>query len=174
MEYKERLKKFNSFYLALVISVGAVIAAAIVLGVFVRVSAGLIVGICGVLVYLLLLSDEMKRGLGLWYKRVDGGIACSAIASKKLVGCTERHIPERLMWLDVVELCPPMGKDRPDRQISVLYLPVSVKKIDKNAFSGMDALCLIAYGGSADDWKGVSCEADISGIEIEFLREAER
>ncbi len=166
MSFEERVKKFNSFYLTLVISVGALSAAAILLAVFFKASVGLAVGICGVLLYVLLLSERMKKGLGLWYRRCEDGIACSVIESKKDGDCGERHIPSRLMWLDVTELCPVCGKDRPDVQTEVLHLPCSVKRIDKDALLEMPCLKKIVYHGSAEQWTEVVCSGDMSKIEI--------
>ena len=165
--FDERVKKFNRSYLTIVIAAGAVMAAAVTVAVLWRVSVGLLLGICGAVAYMLLLSDMMKRELGLWYKRTEGGIACSVISSKKLEGEKERALPERLMWLDVTALCAPEGKDTPDTCAETLYLPVSVKRIEADALSGMAALKRIVYGGSAEEWREVLCEADLSGIEIE-------
>ncbi len=165
--FDESFKKFNKSYLTLVIIIGVIMAAAITLAILWRVMAGLLLGIGGAVAYTFLLSDMIKKGLGLWYKRVEGGIACSVISSKKLEGEKERALPERLMWLDVTALCAPEGKDAPDTYAEILYLPVSVKRIEADALSGMAALKRIVYGGSAEEWQQVSCEADLSEIEIE-------
>ncbi|MBQ8849583.1 MAG: hypothetical protein IJ011_04550 [Clostridia bacterium] len=167
-DFEKKIQKFNKFYLWLVIAVGVVMVAAITVAVYVSVFAGVIVGIVGALVYLLLLSDEMKRSLGLWYRRIDGGISVSVISpkGKKAAKETERYIPERLMRLDVVAIDAPEGKDAPDALAEVLYIPRSVKRIEAGALSGMVSLSRIIYAGSAEEWAAVVCEDELEEIEV--------
>ena len=164
----EPVKKFNRFYICLIAAIGAVLVAALVLGVHVNLMLGLFVGIAGAVLYPLLLADEMKKSLGLWCRRIEGGIACSVISSKRLEGRTEKEVPERLMWLDVVALCPPEKKDKADTRTEVLYLPRTLKKIEQGSLSGMTALRLITYGGTAAEWSQIELDEELPAIEIEF------
>ena len=49
--FEEKVKKFNSFYLWLIISVGALSAAAILVAVYFEVYVGIIIGICAAVSY---------------------------------------------------------------------------------------------------------------------------
>lgn len=166
-EFEEKVKKFNRFYLCLVIAVASVSVAAIITAMYINIMAGVIIGICGVLAYLLLLSDEMKRSLGIWYRRIEGGLSVWVIEPKKK-DCvsSERYIPQKIMWLDVVSLSAPEGKDRPDTTATTLYIPPSVKRIEKDALSSMTSLVCIKYLGSSEEWAQVICEAELDGINI--------
>lgn len=170
-ELEERVKKFNKFYLWLVIAVGALCVAAVLCAVYVRVFLGVIIGMCAVLAYVFVLSDELRRVFGVRYKRVEGGIALSVISAKNQAESEERYIPSRLMWLDVVALSAPEGRFVPDSVTDTLFIPATVKVIEKDALSGMTALCRVVYMGTAEEWQSVETGEELDGLQVAFISE---
>jgi len=173
-----RIKKFNKNYLCLVICVGAVCAAAIVLAVYLHVMAGLAAAFAGVVGYTLILRDELKKRLGIAYRRVEGGIACALLKpcgknKGEQTDSEERYLPSRLMWLDVTELCGREKKQIADSTVKVLHIPASVKKIEADAFVGMISLERIVYGGTEEEWAEAEVLADISELMIECKAKGE-
>ena len=168
--FEERMKKFNKFYLWLVIAVFTLFGAAIVTAVYLNLLAGVAIAICAATAYILLLSDEMKRALGLSHNRVDGGLSvCIAIpTSKSDLDREERRIPERLLWLDVVELSVVDGKYKPVPEVKTLIIPRSVKRIKASFFETAPALTAIRYLGSAKEWADIECDGSLDGIDIQF------
>ncbi len=167
-EFDTKVKQFNKFYLWLVIAVGALCAAAVLCAVYVRVFVGIVIGICAALAYVFLLSDELHRAFGVRYRRVEGGISLSVIAPKKPQDTVERYLPARLMWLDVVSLSAPEGKYAPDTVTRTLFIPATVKVIEKGALSGMTALCQVVYMGLPEQWQTVETGDELEGLQIAF------
>ena len=155
--FKCRLKSFGNLYLETIIGVGAILATAIFLGVKVNVMLGLCLAIVAVCVYAIVVEDGLRRKLGVAYSRVSGGVSLSVIDTKRNVKWDResRYIPARVMWLDVVALGGRTGKQKADEQVKTVYIPTSVKKIEKNAFEGMTALEKIVYEGTEEQWSEV-------------------
>ena len=166
--FEEKVKKFNSFYLWLIISVGALSAAAILTAVYFEVYVGIIIGICAAVSYTATLGYELRTSLGFKYTRISGGIALSAVEPKRDAesSSAERHIPSRLMWLDVVALTPPEKNAPADTLAETVYIPVSVKKIEQGALSAMPSLCRIVYLGSYDEWCEIDTCEELSAYEL--------
>ena len=173
--FEERIKKFNRFYLWLVIAVFTLFGAAIVTAVYANVLLGVTIGICAASAYILLLSNELKRALGLSHSRVDGGLSVCATAPS--VGSDiqrdERRIPDRLLWLDVVELSHPDEKIRPYTEVKTLFIPRSVMRIKESFFEAVPSLTAIRYLGSAEEWEAVSREGVPEGITVIFENQNE-
>ena len=166
--FEEKVKKFNSFYLWLIIAVCALSAAAILVAVYFEVYVGVIIGICTALAYAYTLGYELRSSLGFKYTRISGGIALSAVEPKRDAegNSAERHIPSRLMWLDVVALTPPEKNASADTLAETVYIPASVKKIEKGALSAMPSLCRIVYLGSHEEWCEIDTEEELSAYEL--------
>ena len=81
--FEEKVKKFNSFYLWLIIAVCALSAAAILVAVYFEVYVGIIIGICAAVSYNATLGYELRSSLGFKYTRISGGIALSAVEPKR-------------------------------------------------------------------------------------------
>ena len=173
--FKCRMKKFNEFYLHLVVGVGVLLAAAIWVGMKAHVIAGLAVAAVAVCAYALSLAEYMKKKLGLAYTRVQGGVSLTVVdtgSENNKWDVTERYIPSRIMWLDVVEIGGRNKKQKADTGVTAIHIPLSVKKIEKDAFESMTALDTIAYEGTEEEWKEIDILTDLSKIEtITFLAE---
>ena len=168
--FEEKIKKFNKFYFWLVIAVFALFGAAIATALYLNVLAGVTIAICAAAAYILLVADEVKRTFGLAYNRVDGGLSvCVALPrGKNDLAEEERRIPERLLWLDVVELSVVDEKKSSDSKVRTLYVPRSVKRIKASFFATTPSLTTIRYLGCEEEWAAVVCEAELNGIEIIF------
>ena len=169
-EFEKKLEHFNSFYLWLVIGVGTMMIAAIVSAIYISVLLGVFICICACLAYLFFLSDELKRRLGLKHKRVDGGLSLSVVSGKETHGdaIPEIHIPARLMWLDVVRLSSNAGQRGTAPDVQVVYLPRSVRKIEKDALSALPMLYRVVYEGTAEEWEKICKEDVLDRLEIIF------
>ena len=166
--FKCRLKGFGEFYLHMVVGVCVLAASSIWLALKVHPFAGLFLAFVTVLVYAVSLEYNLRKKLGLGYSRVKRGAAVSVVDPRAEVKWNReiRRIPERLLWLDVVAIGEKDPKQKSDVQVTTVYIPVSVKKIDKKAFDGMTALTTLVYEGTEEQWSEVEILADIDGIEI--------
>ena len=169
-EFEKKIEKFNKFYLWLLIGVGALLVAAILSAVYIKVSVGIILGICAAVAYTVALNSELRTSLGLKYRRVEGGIELTVVAPQKGPDgeLTERHLPSRLMWLDVVAVGKPEKKDTPDTNAEVIFIPSSVAKIEGNALSEMSSLRRIVFYGSPEEWESINKGAELDMLEIVF------
>ena len=172
-EFEQRMKKFNRFYLWLIIGLSVLSIAAIVTAVYYNAFVGILLGICVLLAYNFTLHDELRRSLGVRYRRVEGGISLTPIAqkSKKEADITEKALPSRLMWLDVVAISAPERSDVADIRTEILFIPSSVTAIDENAFENMWALRRIVYDGSSEAWQKIFGGVLSDAVEVVFSDE---
>ena len=167
---KCRLKSFSESYLNLVVGVGLLLAVAIWLGVKVHVLAGMGLATVAVCIYAICVEDGLRKKLGVAYTRVTGGVSLTVVDPKCKTKWdkTQRQIPARVMWLDVVALGGRTKKQKADADVVTLYLPVSVKKIEKDALDGMISLRELVYDGTEEQWNEVEKLADLSSLEIKI------
>ena len=173
-EFEQRMKKFNRFYLWLIIGLSALSVAAIVTAVYYNAFVGILLGICVLLAYNFTLRDELRRSLGVSYKRVEGGISLTPIAqkSKKEAEIIEKVLPSRLMWLDVVAISAPEKDAVTDTRTEIIFIPSSVTAVDENAFEQMSALRRIVYDGSSEAWQGIFGGVLSDAVELVFSNES--
>ena len=128
---------------------------------------GLSVGIVAVVVYRIAIERELRQTFGISYRRVKEGLAVSLVKKGgKASFAEEVCIPERIMWLDVVEICE-AEKKKAETNIRCLRIPKSVKKVDEKAFSALTELETVYYDGSAEEWRK-ACGQERLDIEIVF------
>lgn len=168
-EFERKLKKFNIFHLLLTVVGGAVLIAAIVTAICVKVTTGIIIGICVCVAYTLLLNGIIEGMFGVSYRRVSGGIALTVIRSKKDLD-TCRRLPCRLMGQNVVAIDGRGKQDKADTRVETLIIPATVRHIEENAFEGMTSLCHIVFEGDAHMWDGVT-HGDLDTLQVEFAKE---
>lgn len=171
--FSEKFKKFGKFYISLVIICIAICAIAVIVAVYLTVLGGLLLAMAAAVLYRWLLVEAMRTQLGVGYRRVSGGVACSLIKIATPLYrkdpwelCEERYLPSRLIFLDVVEICESEIGGIADDFVSEIHIPSSVKRIDGRAFSGMHSIKKIYYAGTLEQWSDVECLADLSGIEL--------
>ena len=166
--FKCRQRIFSEFYIHLVVGVGLFLAAAIWLGVKVHVLAGLGLAIIAVCVYCISVEDRMRKVLGLAYTSILGGVRLAVVDPQCQTKWDRsiRRIPCRVMWLDVIAIGGRTGRQKADGEVTVVYIPSSVKRIEKNAFEGMTALATLVFEGSAEQWDKVEKLADLSGLQV--------
>lgn len=169
-EFDKKLEGFNSFYLWLVIGDSAMMLAAIVSAIYISVLLGVFIGICACLAYVFFVSDELKKRFGLRHKRVDGGLALSVVSGRETDGdaISKIYIPARLMWLDVVKVVANEGQRKADPNAQVVYIPRSVRKIEKDALSVLPMLYRVVYEGTAEEWDMICKEDRLDRLEIIF------
>lgn len=167
-ELSRKKQAFNKFYLELVILCALICAVAIVLSVLVYVFAGIAVAMIAVVAYKLLLDRELRRKFGLSYRRVEGGLAVAPIkgGERQDDGTLAISVPDRLMWLDVVEL--ERAQKNPETGISELYLPNSIRKIDKSVIESMTELKSIRFGGTQESFTELLDGELREGVELIF------
>lgn len=153
---------FHKFYLIFIIACALVALLSILLAIYANVLGGIGVAIILAISYRVILSDELKRRLSLSYRRVDGGLALSVKES----GREDAYLPSRLMWLDVTELS--REEKKPAATAVRLYLPRSLRHVDRDAFSGMDGLRELIYEGSEEEWSRVEVLADLTPYCLRF------
>jgi hypothetical protein len=142
-------ERFEKFYKQLLVGSGAVLLMGIVLAVLVSVVVGAAVFLSGCGIYLYFAKDELKRRMGLGYKRVLDGWAVTPASTK---GREMLWIPPKLMGLPVTELFAPDGDETAVRE---LYLPTSVLRLEEGALEHLPNLEKIVYLGGEEEWKKV-------------------
>ena len=168
----EKQKGFNRFYLSLVIVCGIICAMAIVIAVFAYVWMGLAVGIIAVVIYRMAIERELRRTFGISYRRVKDGLAVSFVKNGgKNPSPEEVFVPDRIMWLDVAEICE-AEKKKAETNIRCLHIPKSVKTVDVKALSAITELQTVYYGGSAEEWSE-ACRQESLDVEVVFAQSPE-
>ena len=164
-EYASRLAKFEKFYLQLVIMCGAFFAVSVTVAVLWRVSVGILLAIIAALTYKLFLTDELKKSLGYFSRRVHDGLALRAARK-----CTDAviYVPEKLLWLDVTQIDARAFGEYMGGVAEEIVLPATVVRIGEDAFVGCKALKTVRYLGSREQWEAVECSSDMSPYTVVF------
>ena len=160
---KARLRGFENFYLFLVIGCGFLFAASIAVAVYAKVSYGVLAAVLTALIYRYCLGDELKKQLGLSQRRVADGLAITVVT--RVNDETVISLPERLLWLDVVEFCGAL--DGAGKGIVELELPATLQRIASDALLQIPDLQTIRFDGTAEQWESVQ-KPDLSKYQIVF------
>lgn len=163
--FEQRMTKFASFYLYLIIMCGAFCAIAITVAVIWRVSVGILLAIIASLTYKLFLTDEMKKRLGYFSRRVSDGLALRAARK-----CTDEviYVPEKLLWLDVTQIDERAFGDHMGGDAEEIVLPATLKRIGADAFVGCKALKTVRFRGDREQWNAIECLSDMSPYTVVF------
>ena len=155
--------EFEKFYKQLLVGCGAVLLIGIVVAILVSAPVGAAIFAAGCGLYLFFTRDELKRRLGLEYKRTLEGWAVAPVASMK----TEiLWIPERLMGLPVAELLA--SEESECQSIQELCLPKSICRIEAEAFCQLPNLKRLCYHGTEEQWEQVEKPVLPSCCELVF------
>lgn len=167
-EYPALKKAFDRFYICLVVFCGAVFLLSLYLAIGVNSRIGIAVGVCDALVYAVFTATEMRELLGVGYAPhggemsviIKGGKTANRVGGRK-------YIPSRLLWSDVTAIGA--GAKKPDILTEEIYIFKGIKKIDADAFAGMEKLRKVIFEGTEEEWSEIECMADISELETVFL-----
>lgn len=158
---KARLRSFENFYLFLVIGCAFLCAVSVAIAVYVKVLYGVLAAILTALIYRYCLGDELKKQLGLSQHRVADGLAVTV--TKRVNDETILSLPQRLLWLDVVEFHA-VEKDA-GNGIVELELPATLQRIASDALSQLPDLQTIRFCGTQEQWESVQ-KPDLSAYHI--------
>ena len=164
-EYAKRMLNFSEFYIGFILTVGLIMAFAVVMAVLYSVAVGVALAAFGVLLYTTLLSDNMSKMLGFKYVSLAGGI--------RLTMCRARYgevmwVPDRLMGFDVIAIGDGAFKSPRNVGLKKVFLPKTLTAIGKDVFEGCEALEDIYYQGSEEEFAKISCETELSAYRIIF------
>lgn len=162
-----RYKKYNSFYLLVVLS--AIVALGV--GIYVAVSDELLWGVgiffAAIFIYVYFSSSELHEKLGIWH-RTDAGILL-------ITKCRQRYgdvfyIPSRLLWYDVEELCDRafLSPANKNKELRAVFLPKTIKRIGEDVFASCESLSVIYFEGSEEDFLKIESKTSFEGLEIIF------
>ncbi|MBQ9085999.1 MAG: hypothetical protein IJY47_02300 [Clostridia bacterium] len=160
------IRKFEVFYFQLVIGCGCVLIMGIVVAVLVSVLVGILIFLAGCGIYLYFLRDELKKRLGLKYRRGEDGWAVTPVARGE---DEELWIPERLMWLEVTELF--RGEEPPCEGIRALHLSAGIKLLEEGLFDRLPNLETICFLGTEEQWQAVIKPDVPLSCEVAFVTE---
>ena len=159
-------REFEKFYKQLLVGCALVLILGIVVAVLVSVSVGMVIFLGGCAIYLYFTRDELKRRLGLGYKRVLDGWAVIPRTEKT----TEvLWIPEKLMGLPVTELSADEAAER--SHLREIYLPESIRRLDEKIFEKLPNLEKVYYLGSEEQWNRVEGTELPEGCELVCLNQ---
>ena len=161
--YAERLYKFDSFYIQLIVCSAAVSAAAIAAAVLANVMIGILTAAALALIYAYFSADELRRDLGIRVRLC--GVDLRITSFKALTG-NEVFVPARLMWRDVTEIADGSFSCEANAEIEIIHIPSTITRIEKGAFDGCTSLKKICFESA--DVSRTEIDADISPYETEF------
>lgn len=163
--YLSSLSSFSRTYWFLVACVGVIVLFSVVVAIVWQISLGLLSGIAGAVLYEYFKRDAFRTHLGMRVKIENGGLSVTSLHAK---GKEMLYLPEALVGWQIRELGEgAMGAKR-NENLTVLYLPASLRRIEKGAFDGCPALSEIRFAGSRDAFEKIACDADLSGITLSF------
>lgn len=169
-EYGEKdflsdLELSSKAYLVIVAASAVLVAGAIVLAVLWNVFYGLLLAIIAVLLYIAATGRMLYARLGFSYDSIPGALRITGVYGKHR---NQIFIPRRLLWLDVAEIGEKAFCHASSSKIRAVYLPSSLKTIGKDIFEGCEALSLICFEGSEEEWNAIEKETSFEGIEMLF------
>ncbi len=153
---------FDAFYKETIAVAAILIGCAVLAAVYIEVMLGIVIAVSTAVIYIASVNRKMKKTMGLKYSPAQGGIAVHILGNAE---CKE--IPDRIMWMNVVELGA-SGK-KAEAVSETLRLPCSLCYIDEGAFDNADKLNMIIFEGSASQFKKIACRADLTGKTIVYL-----
>lgn len=165
-EYIKRMTAFRKYYTKLLCIAIAIESLAIVLAVLYDVLVGFSTAIFGAVMYLVFVTSEMYRELGIDYRSIAGGISV-----KK---CRVRYggtlfVPSRLIGLDVTEIEDrAFGASPKNKELERIFLPATLKRIGKNIFDGCDALSELHFEGTKEEWERIESRTNTLSYTIIF------
>lgn len=163
--YVYRMRRFDRFYLTLVICMGAVVALAIVVAVVANVLVGLCAAIAVAVLYSRFKKDALHRMLRLSCSAAVEGLCITSLFAD---GDGVLYVPDRLMGLCVTALGDAPFAKGGNEAVTVLYLPDTLTAIGPNALTGLDALEKICFAGTPDAWERIEKPTDLSGLTVEY------
>ena len=163
--YPVRYARVTRFYLCIVLIsfigfMGAVFAA-----IYKDLLWGALIGAISFFVYVVFTSNELLEKLGIAYK--------TSVGSLTLTYCRKRYgdvffIPSRLLWYDVERIGDNAFRSETNATLKEIYIPASIKSIGKDAFAACTELRAVRFEGTREEWEAISCESDLSHIELCF------
>ena len=170
LEYPAVKKRFDRFYLCLVIFSVAVFLLSLYLAIGVNSKIGISIALADGAAYAVITSALMKWILGIGYTLCGGDIyICIKGGSSEIGSEGKKHIPKRLMGFETTAIVG--GAKTPDAQTEELYIYRGLERIEADAFKGMTSLQRIIFEGTEEEWSKIDCKAEIYGISLEFLGE---
>ena len=165
--YVSRLKKFQSFYLALVILSALGLGAAITVAVMLDLFYGALIAFVTLLAYTSFTKSELNDKLGL-YRHTDAGSLF--ITRVRIRYGNELYIPSRLLWYNVEGISDGafFSPTKKNATLRAVYLPKSLKHIGKDVFASCDSLEEIFFEGTEDEWNKIVKESSFDGLKINF------
>lgn len=160
-------KEFEKFYVQLLVGSAIVVLMGIAVAVLVSVPVGAVIFVAGCGIYLYFTRDELKKCLGLGYKRCMDGWAVTPVAAEKKESL---WIPERLMGLPVTELF--LGEESAVASLREIGLPASICRLEKDLFERLPNLQRVYFLGTEEQWEKIEKPTLPSGCEWICLNEA--
>lgn len=159
------LSSFSHLYWFLVACVSAVILLSVVVAVVWKVSLGLLFGIAAAVLYEYFKRDAFRTHLGMRAKTVRGGLSVSTLHAK---GEDVLYLPETVAGWRILELGEGALDSDGNANLRILYLPVSLERIGKDAFGGCPSLREIRFAGSKEAFEKIRCDTDLFGLTLSF------
>ena len=165
MEYSKRMLEFSSYYTGILCMVAAIVFAAIALAVLYNVLVGVAIALFGVVLYSVMVSDNMSKTVGVRYTSIAGGI--------RLTLCRARYgdvmwVPSSLIGFDVIAIGDRAFSSPKNAELKRVFLPSTLKEIGVDIFAGCEALEVIYYQGSEEEWKKITTLTDTSAYKLVF------
>lgn len=152
-------------YLIIVAATGFLALCAIVMGVTAKVSYGVAAAVIVAVAYVGAVDKLLYSHLGLGYKTSSGELTVTAVYGK---GRNAAFIPRRLLMVRVTKIGERAFEHKSSCNITAVYLPKTIKTVEKDAFEGAPLLSAIYYEGSREDWERVDKRCSFGGTEVVF------
>ena len=164
-KYIRRMKKFQKYYIQLLMIVCAIIAVSVVIAVVYNLLLGVSIAIFAAILYNSWAVSEMYKEIGIKYKSITGGI--------KITACKQRYgeimwIPASLIHFDVIEIDDRAFAEKNNENLVKIFLPKTLKYIGENVFVSCDSLKEIFFEGNEEEWNQIEKKTDLSSYKIIF------
>lgn len=162
-EYLTRLKRFEDFYLTLVIICAALCVGGAVVAILLNLAIGILIAVTGAVLYALLSPRRAYSLLGLRPKNVRGGINVTRADCEN--GDTV-FVPDRIMWADVTSIEDGAFASEKNSEVLFIHLPATLEHIGKDVLGEHAERVTVFFEGSESDWEKLLKETDFDGVTV--------
>ncbi len=163
--YSCRLLEFERYYLTILLLCAAAVCSGIAVALLLNLFVGVASVILAALAYVYFVCDEAHGQLGIRYRNICGGIVITSL-TPAYGDCLV--LPKKFIYADVRELGDGALASQANGELSLLYLPSTLKKIGRDIFGDSERAVCICFEGTREAWESIECLTDLSHCELCF------
>ena len=161
--YLKRLKRFEDFYLALVVICISLCLGATVVAILLSLPVGILIAIAAAILYAFLSTYRAYSLLGLRFKNIRGTIHVTKL---DCISEGSAYVPERLIWADVTHIEDGALASEKNTELSSVYMPRGIEYIGKDIFGENASHVTVFFEGSEKEWDNIEKQTDFSAVTL--------